>query len=382
MRHTTLGNTGMKISVLGFGAMRLPSLPGGKADLENAVPLIRRGLDLGINYIDSAYVYHEGTSEVVVGQAIKGYDRSQVYIATKIRVEKEEDARADIWRAKFEESLRRLDVSYVDVMQIHGLKWEQYAGHAARPGMAVELLHRLKDEGLVRHIGFSSHDDPANIIKLIETGHFESILVQYNYLDRHNEPAIAAAAEHGMGVIVMGPVGGGRLITGKRVDGPLNGGGGSTARLALRFVWSNPAVSLALSGMGALAQVEENAAVAGEPMEMGEGERFQVAQLAGEAQALVELYCTGCGYCLPCPNGVNIPENFRYLNWLRVWGLDQQARDAYARLTGADVDTTWAGRISGHNAAACLACGECEPKCPQGIAIADRLAEAAEALQR
>ncbi|HMN62436.1 MAG TPA: 4Fe-4S dicluster domain-containing protein [Anaerolinea sp.] len=152
-----------------------------------------------------------------------------------------------------------------------------------------------------------------------------------------------------------------------------------TPELALRFVWNNPDVSVAISGMNTLAMVEENAASAARAAHMDAQESAQVAQLLERNQKLADLYCTGCAYCMPCPNEVNIPENFRYMNWYRVWGMEEQAKAAYAKLSA---EGSWMpyGKVDGLKADACLQCGECEPKCPQNIRIIEQLEEVARTL--
>ena len=380
MQYRPFGKTGT-VSILGFGAMRLPTLEDGTCDVEKSVPLLRRGIDLGINYIDTAHVYIKGTSEVAVGQAIKGTDRESLYLATKIPVHEEKDAQPDVWRAKLEESLRRFDTPYIDFILFHGLRWGEFEGHVSRPGMTLDQARKAQSEGLVRHICFSSHDTTENVIKLINTGEFAAMLVQYNFLDRHNEPAIARAADQDMGVAIMGPVAGGRLATPQGVvvdeEGMLEM---KTPELALRFVWNNPGVSVALSGMNEMAQIEENVAAAERAAQMDEAQVAEINRLIKKNQKLADLYCTGCGYCIPCPNQVNIPENFRYMNWYRIWGLEEEAKKAYAKLSEGGTWTPWAGRVEGLNAEACIQCGECEPKCPQNIPIIEQLQEVAETL--
>lgn len=381
MKYVEFGKTGLRVSVLGFGAMRLPQREDRTCDYEAAVPLLRCGLDLGINYIDSAYGYINGTSEVAVGKAIKGYDRAGLVLATKIPVGSKEEAEGRVWRAKLEECLRRFDTPYIDLMHFHGLTWEAFDGWVSRPGMALEAARQAQAEGLIRHLSFSSHDSVPNIIRLIDTGEFASMLVQYNFLDRHNEPAIDHGWEKGLGVVVMGPVAGGRLAMPRGVfvdtEGVLEV---KTPELALRFVWSNPHVHVALSGMSAREQIEENAAAADRVAAMSDEENARILQLVERNQKLAELYCTGCGYCMPCPNGVNIPENFRYMNWYRVWGMEEEAKKAYANLSEKGTWGPWAGRIEGLKAEACIQCGACEPKCPQKIPIIDQLQQVAATL--
>jgi predicted aldo/keto reductase-like oxidoreductase len=381
MQFRRYGQTGIQASVLGFGAMRLPARADGTCDIEQSTPLLRRGIDLGINYIDTAYGYINGTSEVAVGQAIKAYDRSSLYVATKIPVGSEEEALPEVWRTTLETSLRRFDTPYIDFILFHGLRWNVFESFVSQPGMTLAAARQAQSEGLVRHICFSSHDTAENIIRLIDTGEFAGMLVQYNYLDRHNEPAIARAAEKGMGVTIMGPVAGGRLALPQGIvvdaEGALEV---KTPELALRFVWDNPHVSVAISGMNAFEQIEENVASAERVAIMSDEENAQVQQLFEKNQKLADLYCTGCAYCLPCPNNVNIPENFRYMNWYRVWGLEEQAKSAYAALSATGTWGPWTGRIEGLNAAACQECGECEAKCPQNIPIMQQLAEVAATL--
>lgn len=381
MQYRPFGKTGAQVSVLGFGAMRLPQREDKKVDLDASVPLLRRGIDLGINYIDTAHVYIEGTSEVAVGEAIKPYDRQKLYLATKIPVHDVESASGSEWRKKLETSLRRFDTPYIDFILFHGLRWSEFEQAVSLPGMALEAAHKAQAEGLVRHICFSSHDSVENIIRLIQTGEFAGMLVQYNYLDRHNEPAIAEAAKQGMGVAIMGPVAGGRLALPQGVvvdeEGMLEM---KAPELALRFVWNNPGVSTALSGMNTMEQVEENCAAASRAGSLDDKEHTHVQRLFEKNQKLADLYCTGCSYCMPCPNDIHIPENFRYMNWYRVWGMEEQAKAAYAKLTGETVWTPWAGPIKGLKAEECLQCGECEPKCPQNIHIIDQLVEVAQAL--
>ncbi|HUV06494.1 MAG TPA: aldo/keto reductase [Spirochaetia bacterium] len=381
MQYRDFGKTGRKVSILGFGAMRLPERKDGTCDIEQSVPILRRGIDLGINYIDSAHVYIKGTSEIAVGEAIKGHERENLSIATKIPVGEEQIATAESWRTRLEESLRRLDTPYIDFIFFHSLKWQAFRQWVSRPGMALQEARKAQDEGLVRHLCFSSHDTPENIINLINTREFAAMLVQYNFLERTNEKAIARASAAGMGVAVMGPLAGGRLAVPRGVA--LDEEEHLTLeipRLALRFVWNNPGVAVALSGMSETAQVEANTQEADAFGELTEDEVAVVRRLMEKNRRLSELYCTGCGYCLPCPNQVNIPENFRYMNWYRVWGLEDKAKEAYAKLGGERNWSPWAGVIEGLKAEECVECGECIPKCPQNIPIIEQLKEVARML--
>jgi hypothetical protein len=345
--------------------MRLPKL-GKHLDVDLSVEIIRRALDLGVNYVDTAEGYDRGESESIVGKAIQGR-REQVYLSTKNLCRKS----ADEWQERLDGSLERLGVDYIDFYHLHAVRWNVYR-RLSRPGKTFERFWKAKQEGLFRHACFSSHDEPKNIVKLIDTGLFDGMLVQYNLLDRANEEVIAYAHEKGLGVAIMGPVGGGRLAPpSERIRGMV-GGAKSTPEIALRFVLSNPYVTLALSGMSSLDMVEENVATASRDEPLSAQERQRVSEALEETQRLLDLYCTGCGYCMPCPNNVSIVENLEALSYYKVWGLEGPARERYARLGKKGKKWTWA--------AACTECGECEPKCPQNIPIRERLKETAATL--
>ncbi len=363
MKYRQYGNTGKVVSALGYGAMRLPF-----DDPEESVALLKLGMDLGINYIDSAYGYGAGRSEEYVGQAIKDR-RDQVYIATKNPLH---DETVDGWWQRLETQLERLQTDHIDFYKVvHGLTWDVYT-RVYEPKLHKEAL-KARDQGIIGHIVFSSHDRPENIIKLINTGVFEGLLVQYNLLDRTNEEVIAHAHESGMGVEIMGPVGGGRLgMASERVQAMVPGVT-STPELALRFVLANPNVTIAFSGMNTRAQVKENCAVASREAPLSDEEMQAIQNALAENKRLAELYCTGCNYCVPCPQGVAIPDIFAAMNYHRVWGLTAYAKELYQKL-GPDNKN---GKM---NASACVECGECEKKCPQNIPIIQRLKESHAAL--
>ena len=370
MQYRQFGSISNAVSALGFGAMRLPQKDG-HVDEEYAVQCIRRAFELGVNYIDTAHGYHQGQSEVIVGKALKGW-RHKVMLSTK---NPSREKTGDGWREKFDESFARLDVEHIDVLNFHYLAYHEFVDLFSGPGKAMETAKRLRDQGLIKHIAFSSHDKPENIAKLIHTGEFAAMTVQYNILDRANEEVIALAHERGMGVVIMGPVGGGRLVApSEAIQGMLDRSVKSTPEMALRFVLSNPGVSVALSGMNSIEQVEENCATAGDDTPLTGPERARVQEILDQNQELSKLYCTGCNYCLPCPNEVNIPENFRIMNMHRVWGLTDHAKSLYAKLGQPG------HKPEGLKAEECKACGKCEPKCPQNIPIVEQLEETAKAL--
>lgn len=365
MRYVVFGNTGVRVSVLGFGAMRLP-MRADRVDREAALPLLRRGYDLGINYFDTAPYYCHNESEETLGEALADV-RDRVYLSTKNPLEGE----ADNWRRLLEQSLARLRTDRIDFYHCWGLSWESFTAKVDKADGFLPLMARAREEGLIRHLSFSFHDKPANLIRLVETGLFASMLVQYNLLDQANAEGIALAHARGMGVAVMGPVGGGRLgPPAPAIQELIPGGVRSTAEAALRFVWANPGIDVALSGMSTMAQVEENAALADRDQPLTGEERERIAAMMEENRKLAELYCTGCNYCMPCPRGIDIPRIFGIYNYHRVYGLEQAAREMYRSLSPED---RW---NKSAKADACAACGACEQRCPQHLPIAARLEEA------
>jgi predicted aldo/keto reductase-like oxidoreductase len=366
MQYRDFGNTGLKISALGFGSMRLPEKDG-HVEQDKAIEMIRRAFELGVNYIDSAYFYNNHESEIVVGKALKGW-RDKVTVSTK---NPDSSAEADKWRSVLDEQLKKLDVDRIDVYHFHGINWNVFEEKMTRPNGCLKAARKAQDEGLFTHLSFSFHDKPENLIRLVDTGEFTSVTCQYNLLDRANEPGIARAHEQGMGVVIMGPVGGGRLgsPTPELME-LLPAGTSSSAEIALRFVLSNPNVSCAISGMENLQMVEENCATASREEPLSAEERATIVAAFEEKKKLADLYCTGCGYCMPCPHGVDIPANFSLMNTYRIYGLLDHAREEYQ---GWRTDEK-------HTAAFCQECEECEPKCPQKIPIIAQLKETEEAL--
>jgi len=363
MQYRDYGKTGKKVSALGYGAMRLPK------DEDYAVQCMVRGLELGINYIDTAYGYGDGWSERMVGRAAKQFGRDKVYLATKNPLQ---DDTKDGWWKRTERCLENLDTDYIDIFKIvHALSWDAWE-RISKPGGVIEAITDARDQGIFKHCAFSCHDSPENMIKLIDTGFFEGMLLQYNLLDRRNEDVIAHASEKGMGVEVMGPVGGGRLgMSSEKLEGLIKAA--STPELALRFVLANPKVSVAFSGMSDMDQVEENCATASREEALSPQELENIEAALIENNKLADLYCTGCDYCMPCPNNVGISRCFAAMNLHRVWGLTEHAKSMYRRL-GPD------NRRGMLQADACVECGQCEPKCPQNIPIIEQLKETHKAL--
>ena len=366
--YRNLGRTGYKVSQLGFGAMRLPMVGEGEAarvNRELAIPMIHRAFEAGVNYIDTAVGYCNQDSQRVVGEALKGW-RDRIVVSTKNPEYEDEKT----WWQHLENSLERLQVDYIDIYNHHGIRWSRYVEHV-EPRVSKWMV-RAKDQGLIKHICTSFHDTNENLVKLIDTGYVESITLQYNMLDRKLEEGIAYAHEKGVGIVVMGPVAGGRLGTSSPVLEDLVPQVKQVPELALRFVLSNPNVCVALSGMSTMQQVEENIATASDQVSLSPEDRAAIEEQLERLSHMADLYCTGCGYCMPCPNEVNIPHIFQKYNEARVYGLWEPARASYQ-------EWRW---VSGKQADACLECGECEDKCPQNIPIREQLKEAHEALSK
>jgi predicted aldo/keto reductase-like oxidoreductase len=365
------GKTGVKLSRLGFGAMRLPITKekgtplSGAQGIEQSAMVVRYALEKGINYVDSAPYYCHSESETAVGLAIQGWPRERVFLSTKFPVE---GACPRCLRLRLELSLRKMRVDYIDFYHFWGINWEGYVNRIAVPEGPMAEAIKAKSEGLIRHISFSFHDKPENAIKLIDTGHFESMLIQYNLLDRGSAEAIAHAHAKGLGVAVMGPVGGGRLGAPSSVISKATGGS-TTAEAALRFVWANPNVDVALSGMENTQQVDQNVATAKRMEPLSDAEVVRIDTLAEHNKKLLDLPCTGCGYCTPCPQGVAIPTIFQMHQWHTAFDLKKSAKERYRGL-GKD----WEEKNK--PVTECTECGECEAKCPQKIAIVGKLKEA------
>lgn len=366
MQYRPFGKTGIQVSALGWGLMRLPQ------NDEEAISVIRHGIDHGINYLDTAPGYNDGWSERMLGEAIKPYHRSELYLSTKNPLE---DNTGDGWRRRLDASLERIGAGYLDFYQVvHGMSRQAFEDNFSKPGAGLDAAHKARDEGLIHHLCFSCHDSPENMMWLVDTGYFEGMTVQYNLLDRRNEEAMAYASEHGFGIAIMGPVGGGRLgFPSERISTMVAGGVSGTPQVALRFVLANSHVSTALSGMNTIQMVDENVAAASLETPLSAEEQDGIARMLEENQRLAELYCTGCNYCMPCPNKVAIPQIFELMNLHRVWGLTDLAKRRYRHL-GPEHREGWLP------ASECLECGECEPKCPQKIPIVEQLKETAKAL--
>jgi predicted aldo/keto reductase-like oxidoreductase len=382
MHYVHLGNTGVSVSRLGMGCMRLPAKQlDGKAvfDEEAGIALIHRAIALGVNYVDTAPYYCDAQSEVILGKALVNR-RDKVLVSTKNPIE---SASGDDYEARLEKSLANLQTDHIDFYHFWGINLESWATRVCAKDGPLARAKKLKEQGVIRHISFSFHDrdvpgkEADNLFRVLREGEgvLETMLVQYNILDRNKAACIEKAREMGLGVVIMGPVGGGRLgAPSEAIRKLLPAGSASSAEIALRFVLSNPNIHVALSGVSTIAQLEENAKIASDASPLSAAELERLAAMQKENERLSGLYCTGCKYCMPCPQGVNIPEVFTLMNYHRVYGITDYARAQYASIGKVE----W---MTYKDASACVDCGACEEKCPQSLPIRAQLKETHEVLK-
>ena len=367
MQYRKFGNTGFSISALGFGCMRFPEYQDESGawhvDQEKVNAMLRRAFDLGVNYFDTAPNYCHGNSEHAVGTALASI-RDKVCISTKCPMDKVKTA--EDFEAMLDASLARLGTSYVDYYHFWGINQMVFDEKIIPLGL-LDKAQELKAKGKIRHISFSFHDTPEALKHILDNGpQLESVLLQYNLLDRSNEDMIRYAASLGKGVVVMGPVGGGRLAYPTELSQKLGTGNLHTYELAFRFVLGNRNVCCALSGMQTLEMVEQNAAIGALEVPMTEEQWHQAGDTLENLKKFSELYCTGCGYCQPCPKGIDIPRIFHAYTLHNVYGLHELAKKNYQ---GYLNDQNKPGATS-HD---CINCGYCERKCPQHLKVRELL---------
>ena len=360
MKYRTLGNT--KVSALGFGAMRLPT-KGNESDVDNAraIEMIRYAIDQGVNYIDTAYVYHGGTSEGVVGKALAGGYRDNVHLATKLpiwSVQKVEDCDRIL-----NEQLFRFNTDHIDFYLLHCLQKKSW--QKMRDLGVLQWAEKAQADGRIRHFGFSFHDTYEAFVEIVDDYDWSFCQIQYNFVNEDVQAGtkgLKYAAAKGLGVIVMEPLFGGTLANPPRPIWEIwKQHKCRPADVALRWLWDKPEVSLVLSGMSSLEQVKENigSACRSGVESLDEHEAALVARVQQEYTKLSPVPCTKCGYCMPCPNGVNIPVNFELYNNATVFEGSSivLCRNLYNSMPEAE------------RAKACVSCGACEEKCPQGIEV-------------
>ncbi|SPF47971.1 Aldo/keto reductase family protein [Candidatus Desulfosporosinus infrequens] len=370
MLYREMGKTGDKVSVLGFGCMRFPQKDH-KIDEERTEKQIISAIQQGVNYFDTAYMYPN--SEAVLGRILaKGY-RDKVMIATKLppfQVHSYKDMENIL-----DTELTRLQTDHIDYYLMHGLFGMKGWQELKQLGV-IEFLDKAKKSGKIRHIGFSYHGDKFQFKQIIDDYPWEFCQIQYNYMDENHQAGLEGleyAAAKGLGISIMEPLRGGMLA---RINSNFEAGLNHSeqkrtpAEWALRFVWNHPGVSVVLSGMNEESQIEENIRIANDA-KANSLSNSEIQFIRDTKKALSEKFkigCTGCGYCLPCPMGVNIPMCFALYNDRYVYDNKSSMKHSYLfQLSGAD------GGGKGSHASLCKKCGKCETHCPQHIEIRNNL---------
>lgn len=359
-----------QLSILGFGCMRFP-MKGNNIDELRSIAMIHDSIEKGVNYFDTAYFYHGGKSETLLGKALSGGYRERAYIATKLppfMVSKLEGA-----KKIFATQLSKLNTDYIDYYLLHMLTDKATFDRMVSIGV-VEWLEQLKAEGIIRNIGFSFHGSKTDFEQIVMAYPWDFCQIQYNYLDENNQATksgLQLAHSLGIPVIVMEPLRGGKLVNNlpKEVLTAFQSyeANRTPVEWALRWIWNHPEVTVVLSGMSDEAQLEENIRIAGEARE-DSLTKEELAIFDRVKKAMLEktkVPCTACGYCMPCPFGVDIPGCFAAYN-AKYLLEDKRSRFKYFQTLGA---------LSKKPAFAslCTECGKCERHCPQHIEIRKQL---------
>jgi predicted aldo/keto reductase-like oxidoreductase len=379
MDYRTFGKTGLQVSTLGFGCMRFPVIDkdNSRIDEEQATEMIHHAIDRGVNYFDTAYPYHSesfskpGASEPFLAKALKNGYRQKVYLATKLPcwlVEKREDM-----DRLLDEQLSRLGVDYIDFYLLHALNrstWDKLVGFRV-----LEFLDNALRNGKIRYAGFSFHDELPLFKEIVDAYDWTFCQIMYNYFDENYQAGregLVYAAKKDIAVVAMEPLRGGSLVNGLPEESRkiLNEAvpGRSEVEWAFGWLWKQPEVTVVLSGMSHLDQVKENLELANSVSEASwtEKDALAIEKATGIIQKLQRVSCTNCGYCMPCPEGVNIPRNFELCNDHHMLH-DPAAKARYFGLLSED-----------ERASNCVQCGLCEEQCPQHIPIQAELGHVAD----
>ena len=330
MEYRTLGKTGLKISRMGFGG-----IPIQKIDEEGTRKLLREMAEKGINYIDSARGYT--VSEQYIGYGLEGI-RDKFILATKSMSRTKDAMAADI-----ETSLKNFRTDYIDLYQVHNPSMEQL-DQVIEKGGALEALREAKKAGKIGHIGLTAHST-AVFERALELDWVETIMFPYNIVEQQGAELIHRCAEKNIGFIDMKPLAGGAIEDGT---------------LALRYVCSNPDVTVVIPGMAESSELEENMAACSNEAPLTEEE---LAKMEAVRKQLGTDFCRRCNYCAPCSVGINIPSVFLFAGYLQRYDLGDWARDRYSTLKV--------------KASACIECGKCEPRCPYHLPIREKLKQCA-----
>ena len=373
MQYRKFKKIGSDVSLLGVGCMRLPQTEDGKVNEAEAVDIIRTAIDKGVNYVDTAYMYHNGESEKVLGKALKDGYREKVMLADKMPIwlAKDEEGMKNI----FEEQLRRLDTDCIDMYLVHNVTvpvWKR-----AKKLNLMPFLDEMKAQGKIKHIGFSFHDTFEFFKEVIDEYPWEFCQIQLNYMDTDHQAGVQGlnyAAEKGLGVIIMEPLKGGRLTDAVPPTVQKLWDGAATKRTpaewAFKWLANMPEVTLMLSGMSSMEQLSANIDTlsSSDISELTSDEKELINQVSDEYNRLIKYSCTGCKYCMPCPHKLEIPRIIGYYNDWNVYEQNPSTRMEY-------ID--WLG--DGFHASDCAGCHLCEEKCPQALPIVQAMKDAAEA---
>ncbi|MEW5816567.1 MAG: aldo/keto reductase [Spirochaetota bacterium] len=374
MEYRTIA--GVKVSLFGMGLMRLPmknadSIPfGSDVDEAEAIKMIRYAADNGVNYFDTAYPYHGGQSETILGRALQGRYREEVTIATKLPSWQIKSYK-DIGK-KFNEQLVKLKTDYIDFYLLHSLNKDYWA--RLKDLGVLDFLDRAKEEGKIRCAGFSFHDETSLFKKIIDAYQWDFCQIQFNYLDENaqaGKEGLTYAGRKGVPVIVMEPLKGGKLAqSSPEVQGVWDTSlrRRSPVEWAFKWLYTKPEVAVILSGVSTLNQLKENIkifnTIKDDPLLESDLELIKAVKKVYESKIKVD--CTGCNYCMPCPSGVGIPSVFGTYNNEFMFGKTDNRKSMYEILfIKRNCD-----------ASLCTECGECEAVCPQHLAIIEKLKEA------
>jgi predicted aldo/keto reductase-like oxidoreductase len=372
MKYRCFGKLSWRASALGFGVMRLPTIGGDAAKIDEPVAtrMLRYAIDHGVNYLDTAYSYHGGNSEAFLGRVLREGYREKVKLATKMPTWLV-NSKQDMDRY-LDEQLARLKTN-IDFYLLHGLTKERW--QKLEELNVIAWAEKKKDEGKFSHFGFSFHDTYDVFRNIIDTYDGWTLCqIQYNYVDADRQAGtegLEYAASKGLAVVIMEPVAGGRLAytPPKQIESLWKEAKirRTPAELAFLWVWNHPEVSVVLSGMSTIKQVVENVktATCSVPPTLSQEELRLVDQLAQKYKELGFIGCTGCRYCMPCDQGVSIPEIIAFLN------------EFFVKQESEEVQTRYHEQIKLENQAGkCVKCGECEQRCPQQLPIRDILGRA------
>ena len=379
MQYRQFGKLDWKVSALGFGCMRLPVINNDQSNIDEAlaIKMIRYGIDSGINYIDSAYMYHMGNSERILGKALKDGYRAKVRIATKLPAMIIKEA-ADFDRI-FDDQLQKIGVDKIDFYLLQGLQKASWT--KIRDFDVLKWAEGRMAKGQIGRLGFSFHDKLPVFKEIIDSyDNWVLSQVQYNYMDVNNQAGrkgVEYAASKGLAVVVMEPLRGGKLskTPPKSVAKIWQGAHRQMAPVewAFQWVWNQPEISVALSGMSAFEQVKQNIEIAGRSGvgTLSDDDLKVIARVRKAYGTLAPVPCTDCKYCQPCPHGVDIPRIFQFYND----GIMYEDMETSRKMYNSPFMKPEA------RADKCEECGECLTKCPQHIEIPDWLKKAGEALK-